>query len=227
MLVPHQFYMDMEGVSPFMMQPEGLASGIRNSTKVEYSGYSYDCEVFAIKMAKAVGIDLRGTMTVSPPLTLYADCCEAGFRYAEAGFPLAISSGAVFGGTGPATIAGTTVSNNAEIISGLVLVQLFRPGTGIVACDFTFPMDMQFGHPVFGALGSALHQVIFDQICIFQQPANGIFLKNQSGDTEALQLQRGCQSAWTGPDYDHLIHVHLGRAMKPNTSSTNTGVAKP
>ena len=164
MLVPHQFYMDMEGVSPFMMQSEGLASGIRNSTKAESAGYSYDWEIFAIKMAKAVGIDIRGTMTVSPPLTLYADCCEAGFRYAEAGCPIAIASGAVYGGTSPATLAGATITNNAEVIAGIVLVQLIRPGTGVVACDFTFPMDMQFGHPVFGALGSAIHQVMFDQV---------------------------------------------------------------
>ncbi len=164
MLVPHQFYMDMKDVSPFMMQIEGLANGIRNSAKVQSVGYSCDCEIFGIKMAKAVGIDLRGTMTVSPPLTLYEDCCEAGFRFAEAGFAIAIASGCVYGGTGPATIAGSTVTNNAEIMAGLVLVQLIRPGTGILACDFTFPMDMQFGYPVFGALGSTLHQVMFDQI---------------------------------------------------------------
>ncbi len=164
MLVPHQFYMDMKDVSPFMMQLEGLVSGIRNSSKVVSAGYSYDWELFAIKLGKALGIDVRGTMTVSPPLTLYQDCCEAGFRYAEAGFPIAIASGAAFGGTGPATLAGSTVTNNAEIMAALVLVQLIRPGTGVLACDFTFPMDMQYGNPVFGAMGSALHQVMFDQL---------------------------------------------------------------
>jgi trimethylamine--corrinoid protein Co-methyltransferase len=164
MLVPHQFYMDMKGVSPFMMQLEGLCSAVRNSTKAVSAGYSYDWELFAIKVGKILGIDVRGTMTVSPPLTLYADCCEAGFRYAEAGFPIAIASGAAFGGTGPATLAGSTVTNNAEIIAALVMVQLFRPGTGVIACDFTFPMDMRTGQPVFGAVESALHQAMFDQL---------------------------------------------------------------
>jgi len=164
MLSGWEFYMDMEGIPPCMVMLEGLASGIRNSAKSQDMGYSRDCEVFAIKMAKVVGMDLRSVMSASPPLTLYEDCCEACFRFIEAGFPIDIGSGAVMGGTGPSTIAGSTITNNAEILAGLVLVQLIRPGTGVLVGDFVFPMDMRFGHPAFGALGSALHQIVFNQI---------------------------------------------------------------
>jgi trimethylamine--corrinoid protein Co-methyltransferase len=164
MLVAWEFYMEMDGIPPCMVMLEGLASGIRNSSKVGTMGYSLDCETFAIEMAKVVGTDLRGSMSVSPPLTLYEDCCEAGFRFAEAGFPISISSGIAYGGSGPATVAGATVTNNAEIMAGLVLVQLIRPGTGVLASDFGFPMDMSGGHPAFGDVAISLHNIIFEQI---------------------------------------------------------------
>ena len=156
--------MDMEGIPPCMVMLEGLASGIRNSAKVQSMGYSLDCEVFAIKMAKAVGMGFRAGISISPPLTLSATDVEAAFRFVEAGFPMNIGSSILMGGTGPATIAGSTVINNAEIMAGIVLVQLIRPGVGVIPWDATYPMDMKAGHPAFGALGTSLHSVVFEQI---------------------------------------------------------------
>lgn len=197
MLSGWEFYMDMEGIPPCMVMLEGLASGIRNSAKLENMGYSRDCEVFAIKMAKAVGMDLRGSMSVSSPLTLYEDCCEASFRFIEAGFPIDIGSGAVMGGSGPATIAGSTIISNAEIMAGLVLVQLIRPGTGVFAGDFVFPMDMRFGHPAFGSLGSALHLVAFNQIWRkYGIPTNNMMVGYTS--SKKIDFQNAYERAMTG-----------------------------
>ncbi|MFC1950683.1 trimethylamine methyltransferase family protein, partial [Chloroflexota bacterium] len=160
----YEFYMDMEGIPPCMVMLEGLASGIRNSAKTQCMGYALDCDIFAIKMAKAVGMDLMFEPCLSPPLTIYEDCCEAIFRSAEAGFPMSMTSGASMGASGPATIAGSTITNNAEILAGLVLAQLIRPGIGVSATDFVFPMDMKSGHPAFGAVGCSLHNIVFEQI---------------------------------------------------------------
>lgn len=165
MLVGYEFYMEMSDIPAVMMTVEGIASGIRNSPKSEVMGYTgIGDEIFAIKMAKAVGMDLLAVICPSPPLTLYGDCCDAIFRFVEAGFPIGLWSGAVFGGTGPATIAGSTITNNAELLAGLILAQLIKPGIGVIPFDFTFPMDMKRGHPAFGALGCSLHQVIFSQL---------------------------------------------------------------
>ncbi|MFC1914943.1 trimethylamine methyltransferase family protein [Chloroflexota bacterium] len=156
--------MDMQNVSPFMMPIEGVASGIRNSSKAQSTGYGYDFEIFAIKMAKAVGMELRGSMSASSPLTLDRECCEAGFRFAEAGFPIGIGSGPMYGASGPATIAGSTITNNAEIIAEIVLVQLIKQGTGVLACDFGYPLDMISGNPAFGNVGTVLQNIVFAQI---------------------------------------------------------------
>jgi trimethylamine--corrinoid protein Co-methyltransferase len=163
-LQAYQFYMDMEGVSPSMVYLEGLASGIRNTTKMQCFNHMNDSEIFAIKMAKAVGIDLLGGMTLSPPLTFFTDCCEAGLRFAEAEFPIPIIGGAVMGGTAPATFAGATVTNNVELIAGIVLLQLFKPGTKVLPVNFVYPMNMRNGNLDFGAMGIALHTAIFNQI---------------------------------------------------------------
>jgi len=115
-------------------------------------------------MAKALGAVNLGVVAVSPPLTYQEDSCISAFRNIEAGFPLYIQSGATYGATSPVTTAGATVTNNAELIAGIVLAQLTKPGTGILVSDFGFPQNMRSGHPLFGRIESSLHQVVFNQI---------------------------------------------------------------
>lgn len=163
-LISYANYMDLVDIPPCMVMLEDLASGIRNSAKVEYGSYQQDCEIFKIKMAKALDIDLYFAICTSSPLTYAEDLTKAIFRYAEAGFPMSIGGGATMGASGPVTIAGSTIVNNAEIMTGIVLYQLLRPGGGVGVYSFVMPMDMQYGHPAFGALGDSLHQAVFNQI---------------------------------------------------------------
>ncbi|WP_309493273.1 trimethylamine methyltransferase family protein [Candidatus Hecatella orcuttiae] len=158
---PHH---NFQGVHPLMTLPMGCASRIRNSTKAMDAGGIKKCQVWNIKMAKATGQQLLGIVTVSPPLTYYSDAVEAAFDYVEVGFPVELWSGAVYGGSGPVTLAGATVMTNAELLAALVLAQLIRPGIGVIPYDFTFPIDMQRGHPFFGAVEICLHSMAFNQI---------------------------------------------------------------
>jgi len=53
-----------------MKIPEGLAAKIRNSSKFTWSCFSNDCEIFNIKMVKAVGTEtIILAMMASPPLS--------------------------------------------------------------------------------------------------------------------------------------------------------------
>ncbi len=161
---PYTPYFGFGAVPPVMGMLESVAARIRNSTKFQYSGYSHDCEIFTIEMAQAAGIEILGTCALSPPLTMYRDAAESTFRFVEAGFPVRVISGAVMGGTAPATIAGSTITNNAEVIAGVLLTQLIRPRTRVLAKDLVFPQNMRSGAPVFGAIEIALHNVVFNQI---------------------------------------------------------------
>jgi len=147
-----------------MTMPESIAARIRNSTKCQWVGCSNDSEIFALKMAEAVGIEVMLTFTYAPPLAVYREAVEAAFRFAEAGQPIRILSGQVMGGSGPATIAGGVVTNNAEVISGVVLTQLIKPGTRVLVKDFAFPLDMRSGAPVFGSIETCLHNAVSNQI---------------------------------------------------------------
>jgi len=151
-------------VPPVMQMLEGDAANFRNSSMPLHCNYGKDCEKFAIEMAKALDAVNLGVVGVSPPLTYQEDACKSAFRNIEAGFPLYIQSGATYGATAPATIAGATITNNAELMGGIVLAQLTKPGTGILVSDFGFPQNMRSGHPAFGQIGSSLHQVMFNQI---------------------------------------------------------------
>jgi trimethylamine--corrinoid protein Co-methyltransferase len=153
-----------KNIPPAMAMPEGLAARIRNSSKFVCAGHTMECEVFNIQLAQAVGAELRTMMAASPPLTFYNDVVEAAFRIVEAGFILLPTSGSVYGGTAPAPIAGSLISGNAEIIAGVVFAQLVRPGTRVVAQDFSFPQNMRTGAPSFGAIEISMHQVAFNQI---------------------------------------------------------------
>jgi trimethylamine--corrinoid protein Co-methyltransferase len=68
------------------------------------------------------------------------------------------------GGTGPATIAGSAVVNTAELMAGVTLIQLIKPGARTLVTDFVMQQEMRTGSPAFGAIGNSLYQVVFNQI---------------------------------------------------------------
>jgi trimethylamine--corrinoid protein Co-methyltransferase len=157
-------YFGYEGVPSCMCILESCAAKIRNSSKFQGEGSSLDSELFSIEMAKAVDMDINGSFFASPPLTYFSDACESAIRHIEAGFPLHICSGAVMGGSAPSTIAGASITNNAEILAGLILAQIIKPETRIIASHFVFPQNMRNGSPAFGGVGGCLHQVAFNQM---------------------------------------------------------------
>lgn len=158
-------YYGFEGVPEVMKELESTAGKIRNSTKFQLVGTSKGCEMFQIKMAKAVGVDiLSNCLSCSPPLTYYAEAIEAAFRFVEAELPVHAINGDVMGGTAPATIAGSMITGNAEVIAGVVLIQLIKLGAKTIVTEFVFPQNMRTGSMAFGQIGVSLHQAIFNQI---------------------------------------------------------------
>jgi len=157
-------YFGYEGLPPAMAIPESVALKMRLSTKHQCTCYSRDCEIFNIQMAQAVGQEITGTLTCSPPLTWGDDAVQAARRMVEAGFPVSTVDGNVLGGTGPATPLGTVVICNAEHLSMIALVQLLDPGHRISVGHFACPMNMMTGSPAFGQIGGSISNVIWNQM---------------------------------------------------------------
>jgi trimethylamine--corrinoid protein Co-methyltransferase len=86
------------------------------------------------------------------PLAQDRDGLESALVFAEAGLPVGFMSMVNTASTAPATIAGTLVTGDAEIISALVLIQMAYPGTPVF-----HSMMPGIMHPHTGAyLGSTL-----------------------------------------------------------------------
>ncbi len=145
--------------------PEGVAINMRHSTKHQAACCSYDCEIFTIQMAQAMGHEITGTLTSSSPLSWNEQAITAARRMVEAGFPVSTVDGCVLGGTGPATVAGSLVISLAEHMAMIVLVQLVNPGQRMIIGHFALAMNMKSGAPAFGMITSSLSNVAFNQMC--------------------------------------------------------------
>jgi len=157
-------YFGYEGLPPALAIPESVAMKMRYSTKHQCTCYSGECEIFNIQMAQAVGHEITGTLTCSPPLTWGDDAVQAARRMVKAGFPLSTVDGNVLGGTGPATPLGNVALCNAEHLSMIALVQLLRPGHRISVGHFACPMNMRTGSPAFGQIGGSISNMIWNQM---------------------------------------------------------------
>jgi len=82
--------------------------------------------------------------TISP-LTCDAEAMEAALIFAEAGVPTGFVTMQIGCGTAPATLAGNLALGNAEILAGLVFIQLFFPGAPVFYGSYATMMDLKSG----------------------------------------------------------------------------------
>lgn len=83
-----------------------------------------------------------GIVTPISPLK-FPVMCEGIVDVVEAGVPVLYSPGPLMGATSPATVAGTVALTNAEVLFGVTLVQLIRPGAKVVLKPDTDVFDMK------------------------------------------------------------------------------------
>ena len=95
---------------------------------------------YAVEMARVIAGD-EATLRERPPLSSLvctiapmgqdSGGMESALVFAEAGLPVGFMSMANTGSTAPATLAGTVVAADAEIVAALVLIQLAYPGAPV------------------------------------------------------------------------------------------------
>jgi trimethylamine--corrinoid protein Co-methyltransferase len=93
---------------------------------------------------------VMGIVTPISPLKI-AVMNEGMIDAIEAGIPILYSPGPLMGATGPATVAGTLVLTNAEVLFGVVLTQLIEPGAKIVLKPDTDVFDMRTTQVTYGS----------------------------------------------------------------------------
>ncbi len=95
------------------------------------------------------------------PLTLSPETTEPIIVYAANGVPCTVLSMALAGGTSPVTLAGTMVTHNAEVLSGIVLGQAVKRGAPNLYGSSTTIMDLRsasatIGCPELGMISAAV-----------------------------------------------------------------------
>lgn len=107
---------------------------------------------------------ISGWALALPPLGFDTDTLGALMEMARQGMPAILSSGPILGTTSPVTIAGTLAQAHAEILAGLTIAQLARPGAPVIYTSFARGTDMRTGTismacPEFAILKAAMAQL--------------------------------------------------------------------
>jgi trimethylamine--corrinoid protein Co-methyltransferase len=98
------------------------------------------------------------------PLHLDTEVTQILIEWCRHGLPVALSSAPMAGSTSPVTLAGTLVQLNAEQLSGIVLTQLVRPGTPVLAGYIPGVADMRSGGYLGGAVEFGMMQAAASQL---------------------------------------------------------------
>ena len=98
------------------------------------------------------------------PLHLDTGVTDILIEWCKHGLPVVLSSAPMAGSTSPVTLAGTLVQLNAEQLSGIVLTQLVRPGTPVLAGYIPGVVDLRSGGYLGGAVEFGMMQAAAAQL---------------------------------------------------------------
>lgn len=115
------------------------------------------------------GDRVYGISQLSPtsPLTWEPGVLEALTETVERGVPLAILPEPNAGVSAPFTLAGLLTVNNAEALSGVILMQLLRPGAKLLYANSWTTTDMRTGAALVGSIETSLCRIAGAQLARF------------------------------------------------------------
>ena len=152
---------------------------------------------------------------------------------ARHGLPIDILSMGLCGATTPATLAGTLVCTNAEILGGIVLAQIVNPGNKILYGSSTTIMDMKTAQSPVGAPEHAMCSAAVGQLGHYYGIPTNVGGTQADGkcfermtrrilqgipvneDTMALDVIKA-----VGPANNYLAQKHTRKYMRKELSTT-------
>ena len=165
------------------------AISLRNSEKITAVNSMGDSAEWGVKMAKAVGTDILVGGSSASPLGWSKSQIEAIKLATRENLPVYLQSMASPGGVAPATLAGSIVIMNTEILGLTVLTELLRPGTGVMYSCFNMPMDMRVGTLAGGSIEFGMLTAVSAQLARFYGMASIIY--QPQTDSKLLDEQTG------------------------------------
>ncbi|MEG0075722.1 MAG: trimethylamine methyltransferase family protein [Eubacterium sp.] len=119
-----------------------------------HNGPKARCEKF-IKLVQDFNDDHEHCQTItlatnSAPFAWNKEMCETIITYAEMGQSLVITGVGLAGMTSPPALAATTIQNNTELLAGLTLAELIKPGTPVIYQLSSLECDLRYSLCVCG-----------------------------------------------------------------------------
>ncbi len=127
------------------------------------------------------------------PLTLPTNTCDVIIEAARLGLGIMIMPMSLSGGTSSATLAGTLVTHNAEVLSCIVLAQLAKKGLPCTYASTSTILDLRFGtsaigSPEYGMINAALAKLAQ----YYRLPS---FVGGGASDSKVPDIQSGYEFA--------------------------------
>ncbi|MCA3511577.1 MAG: trimethylamine methyltransferase family protein [Rhodobacter sp.] len=113
-------------------------------------------------MARAPGVTT--IISVNSPRLLDDAMGDGLIAMSRHGQPVTITPFTLMGAMTPVSLPAAMAQQNAEVLFGVVLTQLVRPGTPVMYGAFTSNVDMRSGAPAFGTPENAKANVIAGQL---------------------------------------------------------------
>ena len=104
------------------------------------------------------------SVNANSPLLYDAPMLESLITFARYGQPVLIAPFVMAGVTGPTTLAGALAQQNAEVLAGIILTQLVRPGTPVLYGCASSNVDLRNGNPAIGSPESAVSIAVCAQL---------------------------------------------------------------
>ncbi|MHC4981573.1 MAG: trimethylamine methyltransferase family protein [Planctomycetota bacterium] len=117
------------------------------------------------------------------------------YETARLNMPVAVGPMAQMGMSAPATVAGTMAQENAEILAGICVTQLIRPGTGVCYGGICHSFDMAKTQVIFAGPEQAIFGVAMTQMGKhYELP---VYINSGLTDSKCVDAQAGLEVAAT------------------------------
>jgi len=160
--VTNYIMVEPQDVAPERRKIHQVASCLRFSTKPMVGitmgdGATTQCLKLVEKFYGSLAEHrLIGIISPISPLVYDEQMLDHVIEYAEADQPLLFASCSLPGATSPITLSGTIVIDNSEVLAGIVLSQLIRPGLPVIFGNTSTACDMRYASPAIGSPETAL-----------------------------------------------------------------------
>lgn len=161
------------------------------------------------KKAQPNACNLLHMINSSPPLRYQENPLKCLRAASLAGEGLVITSYSMMGATSPVTVAGVVAQGYAEVLLGVALSQLYKPGTPVVFGIYGVPFSMRSMIPVYGHPNSALVQFISCQLARnlgMPSRGDGFLTSSKIDDAQAGYEGGSTMNASISSNSDFILH---------------------